>query len=102
MRRNAELKALVLECMRAGNFRDHFTEMRRRFENLGRDSPAKRYQRENPRKLMGSLDGIFAAHRVGDLLFLKFELSANFFKILTERGLKFTRNGLITPYLRLY
>ena len=48
--------------MRAGNFRDHFSEMRRRFENLGGDSPAKRYQSENPWELMGYFAGISGAH----------------------------------------
>ena len=41
--------------MQARNFRDHFSEMRRRFENLGGDSPAKRYKSEN---------GISGAHTI--------------------------------------
>ena len=46
----------------AGNFRRHFSEMRRRSENLGGDFPAKRYQSENPRKFMGYFAGISGAH----------------------------------------
>ena len=34
-------------------FRRHFSEMRRRSENLGGDFPAEWYQSENPRKFMG-------------------------------------------------